>query len=346
MGTLWFVLLSFMLIVYVLLDGFDLGTGILHLLVADTDEERRTVIAAIGPVWGGNEVWLVAFGGLLVFAFPKVYAAAASGFYLPIMMVLWLLVIRGVAIEFRNQQANPLWRAFWDTAFAASSALLAVLFGVALGDLLRGLPVDETGYFRGPLFGDFRPESASGALDWYTLTVGIFAALVLAGHAALYLCWKTAGVIRERCGRAARGLWWAIAVTGPLMLLETAVVQPGFAARLSDVEAVFAPLWMVASLVAVLWLIKRGAELAAFVASSAFLAGLLAAALMNLYPAILRSTIAPRYDLTVANAAAGRSGLVIGLAWWIPAIALAIGYFVYLYRSFRGKVTVSADGHY
>jgi cytochrome bd ubiquinol oxidase subunit II len=345
MATTWFVLLGFMLIVYVLLDGFDLGSGILHLSLAKSDDERRTVLAAIGPVWDGNEVWLVAFGGLLIFAFPKVYAVALSGFYLPVMIVLWLLVVRGVAIEFRNQHGNPLWRAFWDASFAAASALLAALFGVALGDLLRGLPIDSTGSFRGPLFGDFRPESASGALDWYTLSVGLYAVLALAGHGALYLQWKTGGVVRERSGRAARRLWPLVAIGGAIMLVETASVQPGFAARLTNVQAVFAPLWMVASLLVLFLCLKRGNELGAFLASSAYLAGMLATALMNLYPAILRSVTDPRRDLTVSNAAAGRSGLLIGLAWWIPAIALAIGYFVFLFRSFRGKVTLPTDGH-
>src|SRR5713101_7104639 len=135
METIWFTLVALMLTVYVVLDGFDFGAGILHLLVARTDEERRTVLGAIGPVWDGNEVWLVASGGVLVYAFPRAYSAGFSGFYLPLMIALWLLIMRGLAIEFRSRESNVLWRSFWDGAFALSSVLMAVVLGAALGNI-------------------------------------------------------------------------------------------------------------------------------------------------------------------------------------------------------------------
>src|SRR5258708_1791600 len=135
MAETWFALLVATLTAYVVLDGFDLGAGVLHLFVAKTDEERRAVLASIGPVWDGNEVWLVAGGGVLFFAFPRVYAAALSGFYLPLMMLLWVVILRGVSIEFRSHQDNPLWRAFWDAAFALASASMAVVLGLALRHL-------------------------------------------------------------------------------------------------------------------------------------------------------------------------------------------------------------------
>src|SRR6516225_1580612 len=152
MDALWYAIVAGMLAVYVALDGFDFGAGILHRFVARTDMERRTVLAAIGSVWDGNEVWLIAAGGLLFMAFPKAYSASFSGFYLALMIVLWLLILRGVAIEFRSQQENPLWREFWDTTFAFSSALLAIVLGTALGNVVRGVPVDATGFFAIPLF--------------------------------------------------------------------------------------------------------------------------------------------------------------------------------------------------
>ena len=145
MEAAWFAIVSGMLAVYAVLDGFDFGVGIVHRLVARTDEERRTVLAAIGPVWDGNEVWLIAAGGVLFMAFPRVYATAFSGFYLALMIVLWLLILRGVAIEFRSHQDNPLWREFWDTVFSLASALLAVVFGATLGNLVRGVPLGEDG---------------------------------------------------------------------------------------------------------------------------------------------------------------------------------------------------------
>src|SRR5260370_944031 len=144
METIWFILVASMLTVYVVLDGFDFGAGILHLLVAKTDAERRTVLGAIGPVWDGNEVWLVASGGVLFFAFPRAYAAGFSGFYLPLMIVLWLLILRGLSIEFRSREPNGLWRSFWDGTFALSSALMAIVLVAALANILRGWPLDPT----------------------------------------------------------------------------------------------------------------------------------------------------------------------------------------------------------
>ncbi len=197
MEAIWFAIVSAMLAVYAVLDGFDFGVGILHRLVARTDEERRTVLAAIGPIWDGNEVWLIAAGGVLFVAFPRVYATAFSGFYLALIIVLWLLILRGVSIEFRSHQENPLWREFWDTIFMVASALLAVVFGATLGNLIRGVPVGEDGLRGMPLFTNFRTGREPGILDWYTGLVGLFTLVALAIHGALYLAWKTTGPVRE-----------------------------------------------------------------------------------------------------------------------------------------------------
>src|SRR5216684_2673306 len=210
METVWFAIVSAMLTVYVVLDGFDFGVGILHRLVARTDDERRTVLAAIGPVWDGNEVWLVAAGGVLFAAFPRVYSAAFSGFYMALIIVLWLLILRGVAIESRSHQENPLWREFWDTTFSLSSALLAVVLGTALANVVRGVPLDETGFFAIPLFTDFRSGEEPGIFDWYTTLVGMFTLCVLAGHGALYLVWKTTGPVQARSRAWARKAWLAV----------------------------------------------------------------------------------------------------------------------------------------
>src|SRR5947209_15747327 len=152
MPTLWFILVAFMLIMYVLLDGFDLGAGIIHLFVARTNTERRIVLRAIGPVWDGNEVWLIAAGGTLFFTFPLLYASSFSGFYLPLIIVLWLLMGRGIAIELRSRFPNPVWTAFWDGVFALCSVLLAMFFGAALANVVRGVPLDAHGYFFEPLW--------------------------------------------------------------------------------------------------------------------------------------------------------------------------------------------------
>src|SRR6201981_1731368 len=211
MGTIWFCLVAFMITVYVLLDGFDLGAGAIHLLVAKTDEERRQVLASIGPVWDGNEVWLVAGGGVLYFAFPALYASGFSGFYLPLMIVLWLLILRGASIEFRNHIKSAVWDPLWDFLFCASSLLLAVFFGAALGNVVRGVPLDASGYFFEPLWTNFALGEETGILDWYTILVGVLALLALAMHGALWVQLKTTGAVGQRSARLARQIWWSVA---------------------------------------------------------------------------------------------------------------------------------------
>jgi cytochrome d ubiquinol oxidase subunit II len=342
----WFFLLAFMVSVYVVLDGFDLGVGILHLVVARTDQERRAVLSAIGPIWDGNEVWLLAFGGLLVYSFPRVYAVAFSSFYLALILVLWLLILRGISIEFRSRHPNPLWRAFWDAGFAFGSLTLAVVLGVAFGNVVRGVPLDASGYFLTPYFGDFRPGSASGALDWYTVSVGVFAALVLAGHGALYLVWKTDGPVQDRSRRLAARLWTAVIAAGLPLTIATAHVAPAAFSNFAARPALWPlPVLVLGAVAVVLFSLSTRRELAGFVASAAFIAAMLGTAAGAMYPALLRSTIDPALDLTAANASAGRTGLAIGLAWWVPAILLAIGYFAYLFRAMRGKVDIGGDDH-
>src|SRR5256884_8075009 len=183
MQTLWFILIGFMLTMYVVLDGFDLGAGTIHPWAAKTNEERRLILQAIGPVWDGNEVWLIAAAGSMFFSFPLLYASSFSGFYLPLIIVLWLLMGRGVAIELRSRVPDPVWVSFWDGIFFLGSSLLAIFFGVALGNVIRGVPLNSQGYFFEPLWTDFNPFSADpGILDWYTLLTGLLAFAVLLTH--------------------------------------------------------------------------------------------------------------------------------------------------------------------
>src|SRR6202049_3749497 len=182
MGTAWFCLVAAMLTTYVVLDGFDLGAGIVHLLAAKTEEDRRTVLRTIGPVWDGNEVWLIAAGGTLYFAFPRLYASSFSGFYLPLTIVLWLLILRGIGIEFRLHIQDRMWQDFFDVVFSFSSILLAVFFGAALGNVVRGVPLAATGYFFEPLWTNFRLGARTGILDWYTILTGVVALVTLTAH--------------------------------------------------------------------------------------------------------------------------------------------------------------------
>src|SRR5208283_4270447 len=210
--TLWFCLVAAMIAVYVVLDGFDLGAGILHLAVARTDAERRAVLRSIGPVWDGNEVWLLAGGGTLYFAFPALYASSFSGFYLPLMMVLWLLILRGISIEFRNHIDSLVWKPFWDAVFGGASALLAIFFGAALGNVVRGVPLDNAGEFFLPLWTNFGVGGDVGILDWYTVLVAVAAFATLLVHGALWVALKTDGALGERASGVARTGWWGVAV--------------------------------------------------------------------------------------------------------------------------------------
>ena len=344
MEMLWFAVAAGLLAIYVVMDGFDFGAGALHLLVARTDRERRQVLAAIGPFWDGNEVWLLAAGGVLFLAFPAVLAAGLSGFYLAIFLVLWTLILRGIAIEFRSHVDDRLWRSFWDATFALASTLAPVLFGAALGNLLRGVPLSADGWFALSLFESFSPTGALGILDWYTVLVGVFALVAILHHGALFLAWRTDGVVRARSLEAAARLFPATIALWLLASFATVRLAPqmveNFAARpvAWAVTALF-----LGGLAASLLARRAGRDLAAFVASCAFLLGLLAATAAALYPTMLRaSTVAP--PLTALNSAAAPHSLRVALFWWPFGLLLAILYYVVLFRLHRGKAQAAAEG--
>jgi cytochrome d ubiquinol oxidase subunit II len=343
MQATWYFFIATMLIAYAVLDGFDFGVGIVHLVVAKTDEERRQVFAAIGPVWDGNEVWLIASGGALFFAFPRAYAAAMSGLYLPFMMVLWLIILRGIAIEARSQLDHVLWRAAFDAMFAFASAVMALVLGVALGNLVRGVPIDESGWFREDLFTNFHPTGQDlGALDLYTFLVGVFALATLAAHGATYLVWKTEGPVRARSKDAARRLWPIVLGIGASLTAATVFAQPAHFAQLTHRPWLWPlPVLSIAAAIMCPRAIAKGQEGRAFLLSCGFIAGLLLGTVGTLYPLLLRSSVDPRFSLDAHGAASPHASLVNGLLVLLPATALAIGYFTYLYRSFRGKVGAS-----
>jgi cytochrome d ubiquinol oxidase subunit II len=345
MGTIWFCLVAIMLAVYVLLDGFDLGAGAIHLLVAKTDAERREVLASIGPVWDGNEVWLIAAGGTLYFAFPALYASGFSGFYLPLMIVLWLLILRGASIEFRNHIKSAVWDPLWDFLFWGASLLLAVFFGAALGNVVRGVPLDSSGYFFEPLWTNFLLGDETGILDWYTILVGVLALLALMMHGGLWVRMKTSGEVNARAGKLAGRAWWGVVVLTALVTTVTFRIQPQLKENFTTWPWGFLfPLLAVAGIAGVLIELRKRDERKAFFASCAYLTGMLASVIFGVYPMVLPARN-PFYSLTVATAKAGAYGLKVGLVWWILGMILATGYFTFVYRSFAGKVVVDKDAH-
>jgi cytochrome d ubiquinol oxidase subunit II len=339
METIWFLFVALMLTAYVVLDGFDIGAGILHLLIARTEAERQLVLRTIGPVWDGNEVWLLAGGGTLYFAFPLLYASGFSGFYLPLTIVLWLLVLRGIGIEFRTHVDSPVWRGLFDGFFALASVLLAVFYGAALANVIRGVPLDADRFFFEPLWTNWRVGPRPGILDWYTVIGGLTALVALAVHGAAYLALKTTGAVNIRARELVLGLWPPLAALTAASMYSTLYVRPAVLVNYREhVWLMALPAAVMLALFALPLCVRRGRETSAFVASAVFLAAMLVGAAAALYPVLLPASGNPAFDVTIVNAAAGQHALRVGLIWWSGGMLLAVGYVVFIYRTFKGKV--------
>jgi len=345
MATVWFVLVTVMLGGYAVLDGFDLGAGALHLIAAKTEDERRAVLASIGPVWDGNEVWLVAAGGTLFYAFPLLYASSFSGFYLALNIVLWLLIFRALGIELRLHLASPVWRSFFDGAFSISSVLLIVFFGAALGNVMRGVPLAADHYFFVPLWTDFRPGVEPGMLDWYTILCAVVTGAAVTMHGALYLIVKTEGALNERLRRIVRALLPAQVALSAAAVGATMAVRPGLLDHYRrGPEGWIIPVLVAAGLAGIAYFTRARRERDAFLSSCLYILATLGGAAYALYPALLPSSNDPANGLTIHNAAAGAASLSAGIGWWTAGMLVAVGYFVIVYRMFRGKVTPSTHG--
>jgi cytochrome d ubiquinol oxidase subunit II len=339
----WFWLVAVMITAYVVFDGFDLGAGVLHLFIARTDEERRLVIRTIGPVWDGNEVWLLAGGGTLYFAFPLLYASGFSGFYLPLMIVLWLLILRGIGVELRMHLDSPVWRGLFDGCFGVASLLLAVFYGAALGNVIRGVPLQPDGYFFLPLWTNWRVGPQPGILDWYTVIAGVVALIALTVHGAYYVALKTSGEINIRARRAAALLWPLLVAVTAISLAATLHIRPGLLGNYQRLPFLYAiPALVAASLFSMWRASRKGNERRAFLSSCAYLVFMLVGASAAVYPNLLMATIDSALNITVYNAHSGEHALSIGLIWWGLGMAIAAGYFIFVYRMFRGKVTLTS----
>jgi len=346
MGFIWFWLVAIMIVGYVVLDGFDLGAGVLHLFLAHTESDRRSILGSIGPVWDGNEVWLLAGGGTLYFAFPQLYASAFSGFYLPLMIVLWLLILRGISLELRNHIEVGVWRALLDGLFGLSSLLLTIFFGAALANVIRGVPLQADGYFFLPLWTNWMPGVQPGILDWYTVIGGLVALVALTLHGALWLALKTSGELEQRARRIVTPLWLVLAVLTVVSLVATIAVRPTTLNNYFNVPVTFIiPAGVIASLAGV-WLLNRNSQpLKAFLCSCLYLFFMLAGACWALYPTLLPATTGDDRSITLTGALSGPHTLAVGLAWWLFGMALAVCYVVFVYSRFKGKVDISADSH-
>lgn len=330
LNTVWFALVGVLFTGYVILDGFDLGVGVLHLFVARRDEERRVFLNAIGPVWDGNEVWLVTGGGALFAAFPAVYATVFSGFYLAFMALLCALIFRAVAIEFRSKHPSPRWRALWDAGFALGSAGSALLIGIAMGNIAWGVPLDASGEFAGTFLGLLHP---------YALLMGATTVALFAMHGAIYLVLKTDGELQARLRAIVNPLIIAFILCYVILTLATLLYVPHIT------EAFRHEPWFFALVVPVVLAIaniprevNRGHAFYAFLSSCAAMAGLMAIFGVGTYPYLVFSHPNPEYSLTAFNAASSPRTLGIMLTIALIGIPVVLAYSVSIYWIFRGKV--------
>lgn len=337
LNLVWYILFVIIISGYLILDGFDLGVGILHLGLAKTDLERRIMINSIGPIWDGNEVWLVVGGGVLFAAFPAVYASLFSGFYAAMMLILLVLILRTVAIEFRSKRSGHVWRTLWDIIFSLSSLLIAFLFGVAFGNIIAGVPLDAEQNIRTSFFGLLTP---------FTVLVGISAVAMMAMHGAIYLTMKVDGALFERVKS------WLPKLMAAFFLLNTLVVlaillglQYATANYFSSITLAIFPAIALVSMLAAWWLVRKENYFKAFLASSMMIALLLFSGAISLYPNLLVSTIAAANNLTIYNAAAAPNSLLTMLIIALIGMPFVVAYTAGVYYIFRGKVELTAESY-
>jgi cytochrome d ubiquinol oxidase subunit II len=329
LNTTWFILLGVLLTGYAILDGFDLGVGILHLGVK-TDEERRVLMNSIGPLWDGNEVWLVTFGGALFAAFPHAYATAFSGFYTPFMLLLFALIFRAVSMEFRSKQAAPAWRKFWDGSFCVASTLATLLFGVAVGNTMRGMPVGADMEFQGGLLDLLHP---------YALLVGLFAVATFAMHGSIYLYLKTEGDLQRRIHG---WMWKTFGVflvfyifTTILTLVDVPLATRNFRQFPWVWIVVLLNVLAIANIPRAIYLNRPGY---AFGSSCATIAALTFLFGVALFPELIHSSLNATWSLTIYNAASSAKTLQIMLVIAILGMPFVLAYTAIIYWVFRGKV--------
>ena len=326
--TTWFLLVGVLLAGYAILDGFDLGVGMLHLFLARGETERRTLVNAVGPVWDGNEVWLLTGGGALFAAFPAVYATVFSGFYLALMLLLTALILRAVSLEFRGKEDSPRWRGTWDWAFAIGSFLPALLLGVALGNILRGIPLDAQGEFAGTF---------QGLLNPFALVIGVLTVALFVLQGSSWLLLKTEGPLRERTQRFARAAWLAFVVLWLAATLFSRVAAPDRWTGFAWPVTWLVPALMVVSLAAYpLALVRSGPR--AFLVSSTIVAASLAIVGVSLYPYMVPSLGPAHSGLTIHNASSSRLTLQTMLVIALAGMPVVVGYTIFIYRQFRGPV--------
>jgi cytochrome d ubiquinol oxidase subunit II len=336
-NDVWFALFAIIIAGYLILDGFDMGVGILLLPLAKDDTERRTFLNSIGPVWDGNEVWLVLGGGVLFAVFPLAYASLFSGLYLAFMLVLVVIILRTVALEFRSKEPGPRWRSTWDTVFGGASLGLALLLGIAFGNVLWGLPLDANGDISIGLIGLLTP---------FPLLVGVTTAVMFAVQGGIYLLMKTEGLLHDRIERTLPRIMVAFVALNTLVVIALVLFDPQITERYTtDIWPVIFPAAALISLAGAWVLIRRGHEFRAFLCSSAMIGLLLISGGIGLYPNLIISTIDRSDNLTIFTAASAQNTLEVALIIALIGMPFVLLYTTGVYYIFRGKTHVDSHGY-
>lgn len=332
LNTIWFFLIGTLLVGYAILDGFDLGVGALHLLVKD-DTERRIMLNSIGPVWDGNEVWLVTGGGALFAAFPHVYATVFSGFYTALMILLFMLIFRAVAIEFRSKRPMKWWRQMWDVAFSVASILIAFLAGVAVGNLITGIPLNAEKEFTGNFWTLINP---------YTLLVGVTTVALFMMHGAIYSVMKTEGQLHDKLRGWINNTIIFFIICYITTTMATLVYYPHMVQHFKEVPALF--ILAILNMLAIANIpreISRGKDFYAFLSSSASIAALLSLFAFGLFPNFVIASNNPELSLNIYNAASSQKTLNIMLIIALIGVPFVLAYTISIYWIFRGKVKLN-----
>ncbi len=328
---IWFVLWAVLWAVYFMLDGFDLGAGILQRFLAKNESERQAVVNSMGPVWDGNEVWLLTAGGATFAAFPTTYALMFSYLYTALLLILFSLIIRGVAMELRGKEDSESWRNNWDIALLVGSFLPALLFGVAFGNIFEGLPMDADGY-HGTLFTLLNP---------YGLLTGVFFVLLFLTHGALFISVKTSGDLSKRAAGFANKVWYPLLVVAVSFLVFTYFSTKLYDNFMATPVLFIVPLLAVLSLLGIKIFAAKGSLLKAFVASCLTILTVTFTGVIGLFPNLIPSSIDPRYSLTIFNSSSSPYTLKIMTAVALLFVPIVIAYQAWNYRIFRQKISPS-----
>lgn len=337
LSLIWFVLLIVLLTGYAILDGFDLGVGILHPFVAKSDTERRLVMNSIGPLWDGNEVWLVTFGGALFAMFPNAYASIFSAFYLPFVLLLFALISRAVSLEFRSKRSHVFWRNFWDVCFFIGSTLATFLFGVAIGRVMQGLELSELGDYQGSFF---------DLLTGFSVLVGCMNIALLAMHGAIYLYLKTEGMLQQRLVTWMKGTYICYLVLFVIVTVWSVFFVPTSMRNFGDYPVLWVvPLLNIMAIINIPMAIKRQKPLYAFASSCATITALVLLFGAAIFPDLLPATNNPAYSISIYNGASSLLTQKIGLIIVAIGMPMVISYTILIYWTFRGKVELDDQSY-